>query len=85
MAQSNLKKDLLLLQNKKKKRKKKVIIYCGDKWKKFSVHQADAFVLCNEGKNGSALPFFLTLTYFIWDIYSKKTEKYSRCKVLQIF
>ena len=33
-------------------------IYCRDKWKKFSVHQADAFVLCNEGKNGSALPFF---------------------------
>lgn len=74
MAQSNLKKDLLLLQNKKK-RKKKVRIYCGDKWKKFSVHQADAFVLCNEGKNGSALPFFFNSNLLHMGYLFKKNRK----------
>lgn len=47
----------LIIVTKIKKRKKKVRIYCRDKWEE-AVHQANAFVLCNEGKNGSALPFF---------------------------
>ena len=67
MAQSKLtSKKTYYCCKIKKKRKKKVRIYWRHKWKKFSVHQADAFVLCNEGKNGSHYGvFFLTLTYFV--------------------
>ena len=37
----------LLLQDKIRNRK--VRLYCRGEWKKFSVHQAEAFVLCDEG------------------------------------